>query len=66
MSMRRAILVFTIAGSFCVAPGLANAHITVASGPGFANTTQEISFGVAHRVPQERTPTEFTSRFRPA
>jgi uncharacterized protein YcnI len=27
---------------------LANAHVSVASGPGFANTTQEITFGVGH------------------
>jgi len=26
----------------------ANAHISIASGPGFANTTQEIVFGVGH------------------
>jgi uncharacterized protein YcnI len=31
-----------------VLPRLAQAHITVASGPGTANTTQEVSFGVAH------------------
>jgi uncharacterized protein YcnI len=30
------------------APGAALAHISIASGPGFANTTQEIAFGVGH------------------
>jgi uncharacterized protein YcnI len=29
-------------------PGIARAHISVASGPGYANTTQEIAFGVGH------------------
>lgn len=29
-------------------PAIASAHISVASGPGFANTTQEITFGVGH------------------
>ena len=31
-----------------VVPGVARAHISIASGPGFANTTQEITFGVGH------------------
>ncbi|QSQ27149.1 DUF1775 domain-containing protein [Pyxidicoccus parkwayensis] len=31
-----------------LAPALASAHIAVASGPGFANTTQVVSFGVGH------------------
>src|SRR6476659_1391218 len=31
-----------------LAPGIARAHISIASGPGFANTTQEITFGVGH------------------
>jgi uncharacterized protein YcnI len=29
-------------------PGVARAHVSIASGPGFANTTQEITFGVGH------------------
>jgi len=33
--------------SFAV-PAIAVAHVTVASGPGFANATQEITFGVGH------------------
>jgi uncharacterized protein YcnI len=31
-----------------IAPALASAHISVSSGPGYANTTQEISFSVGH------------------
>jgi len=31
-----------------LAPMVAAAHVGVSSGPGFANTTQEISFGVGH------------------
>src|SRR6476659_810865 len=31
-----------------LAPGIAHAHISIASGPGFTNTTQEITFGVGH------------------
>lgn len=31
-----------------LAPALASAHISVSSGPGYANTTQEISFSVGH------------------
>lgn len=30
------------------APAIASAHIAIASGPGFAGTSQEISFGVGH------------------
>ncbi|HVT08659.1 MAG TPA: DUF1775 domain-containing protein [Polyangia bacterium] len=37
-----------MAGGLCAVPAAAHAHITVASGPGFAGTTQEIGFGVAH------------------
>lgn len=29
-------------------PGVARAHVSIVSGPGFANTTQEITFGVGH------------------
>jgi uncharacterized protein YcnI len=29
-------------------PGIARAHVSIVSGPGFANTTQEIAFGVGH------------------
>ena len=35
-------------GAAVALPGVARAHISIASGPGFANTTQEITFGVGH------------------
>src|SRR3954453_5347611 len=43
----------TLAGALCVvivgmAPRLAHAHIEVASGVAFSNTTQEVTFGVGH------------------
>ncbi len=44
---RTAVALLAAVGSL-LAPALASAHISVASGPGFANTTQEISFGVGH------------------
>jgi uncharacterized protein YcnI len=31
-----------------LAPGMARAHVSIVSGPGFASTTQEITFGVGH------------------
>jgi periplasmic copper chaperone A len=37
-----------VATAFVVLPGVARAHVSVASGPGFANATQEITFGVGH------------------
>ncbi len=46
--MRQTTLALTVATGLCVMPALAHAHITVVSGAGFANTTQEITFGVAH------------------
>lgn len=46
--MKRTVAaVLAITGAFLV-PGVALAHIAVSSGPGFANTTQEIAFGVGH------------------
>src|SRR5690349_15485939 len=46
--MKRTVAaVLAITGVFLV-PGVALAHIAVSSGPGFANTTQEIAFGVGH------------------
>src|SRR3954471_23115799 len=41
-------LVVLSLAAIVVVPGIARAHISVASGPGFANTTQEIAFGVGH------------------
>jgi uncharacterized protein YcnI len=37
-----------LGAGFIVAPALASAHVEIASGPGFANTTQEIAFNVGH------------------
>jgi uncharacterized protein YcnI len=37
-----------MAAVVALAPGLALAHVSVASGPGYANTTQEVAFGVGH------------------
>jgi periplasmic copper chaperone A len=34
--------------AFVVLPAVARAHVSVGSGPGFANTTQEITFAVGH------------------
>lgn len=48
MRTRRALLVAAVAGGFWAVPDAARAHISVASGPGFAGTTQEIAFGVGH------------------
>jgi uncharacterized protein YcnI len=46
--MKRTVAaLLAVTGVFLV-PALAHAHISVASGSGFANTTQEIVFGVGH------------------
>ena len=44
-SKKLAVLVAAIAA---LVPAAAHAHVSVASGPAFANTSQEISFGVGH------------------
>jgi uncharacterized protein YcnI len=45
----RHLLVATVLILAAIAlPGAARAHISIVSGPGFANTTQEIGFGVGH------------------
>jgi periplasmic copper chaperone A len=47
MTMKRSIGL--LAGlSLSVLPALARAHVSIASGPGFANTTQEVTFAVGH------------------
>jgi uncharacterized protein YcnI len=46
--MNRSILTRLMGTGILLAPAMAAAHISVASGPGFASTTQEITFGVAH------------------
>jgi uncharacterized protein YcnI len=46
--MKRTVAaLLAVTGVFLV-PALAHAHLSVPSGPGFANTTQEIVFGVGH------------------
>ncbi|MEI9936639.1 MAG: DUF1775 domain-containing protein [Pseudomonadota bacterium] len=46
--MQRTILTPVLAGFAALVSSTAQAHITVASGPAFANTSQEVTFGVAH------------------
>lgn len=46
--MNRVLLASAFGLSVSLVSGLAAAHVSVASGPGFADSTQEISFGVGH------------------
>jgi uncharacterized protein YcnI len=46
--MNKTVVALLAAIQALLAPAVASAHISVASGPGFANTTQEIVFGVGH------------------
>jgi periplasmic copper chaperone A len=46
--MTRAVTTFLASLSILLIGSSARAHISVASGPGFANATQEITFGVGH------------------
>jgi uncharacterized protein YcnI len=46
--MKKSILTTLTAVGIFLTPAIVNAHISVVSGPGFANATQEITFGVAH------------------
>ena len=46
--MRRTVAALLAVMGIVLVPGLATAHIAVSSGPGFANATQEIAFGVGH------------------
>jgi periplasmic copper chaperone A len=46
--MKPKIVVSLAAATVVCLPAFARAHISVASGPAFANVTQEISFGVGH------------------
>ena len=46
--MTRTLISLAVTFGIGLASSLANAHISVASGPGVANTTQEITFGVGH------------------
>src|SRR5204863_1396027 len=46
--MRQLISTAAIAGFAALVTSTAEAHISVASGPAFANTSQEVAFGVGH------------------
>ena len=46
--MNRLHSTIVVAALAWLAPTVARAHITVASGPGIANTSQEVAFGVGH------------------
>ena len=46
--MNRTVVSLLAGTGILVAPAIADAHVSVASGLGFANTTQEIAFGVGH------------------
>src|SRR4051812_49062325 len=47
-SMQRPILTATLAGLAALVSSTAQAHVSIASGPAFANTSQEVAFGVGH------------------
>jgi periplasmic copper chaperone A len=46
--MKHAACVLSVSLALCALPVVARAHVSVTSGPGFANATQEVTFGVAH------------------
>jgi uncharacterized protein YcnI len=46
--MKSTITALLAAAGILLAPAIARAHVTVSSGPGFANSTQEIVFAVGH------------------
>jgi periplasmic copper chaperone A len=46
--MKRTTATITLAGLSALFASTAQAHVSVASGPAFANTTQEVAFGVGH------------------
>jgi len=46
--MKKLVLPSVLLAATVALPGIARAHVSIASGPGFANTTQEITFGVGH------------------
>jgi uncharacterized protein YcnI len=47
-SLATSTLAFMTLAAAALAPSLASAHVSLASGPGYANTTQEVTFGVGH------------------
>ena len=46
--MQQSILVVTFCGLAALVSSTAQAHVSIVSGPAFANTSQEVSFGVGH------------------
>lgn len=46
--MNKTVVALLAGTGILVTPAIADAHVSVASGLGFANTTQEIAFGVGH------------------
>jgi len=46
--MKRILVPTVFAGCAALVCSTAQAHITIASGPAFANTSQEVTFGVGH------------------
>ena len=46
--MRRSVQAILLGAAISLVPAIAAAHISVVSGPGYANTTQIIKFGVGH------------------
>lgn len=46
--MLRTLLTATFAGSSALISSTAHAHVSIASGPAFANTSGEVAFGVGH------------------
>jgi periplasmic copper chaperone A len=46
--MRQTAKALLVGSVVAVAPALAHAHVSIISGPGFLNVTQEVTFGVGH------------------
>jgi uncharacterized protein YcnI len=46
--MRRSVEAILLGTAISLVPAIAAAHISIASGPGYANTSQIIKFGVGH------------------
>jgi uncharacterized protein YcnI len=47
-TLSTSLFIAAAASALAAFPAVARAHVSIASGPGFANTTQEITFGVGH------------------
>ena len=46
--MRRSVEAILLGTAISLVPAIAAAHVSISSGPGYANTTQIIKFGVGH------------------